>query len=113
MDFTHVNDVASGINRVVESLAAGDKNLPPIHFANGTGTTLGQLAQLAVSASVHPCVVNEVAARASSVGCFIGDPGRATQLLGWTHSTPLADGIEAMVRQFTLAATDKKTEIVD
>ncbi|OED43390.1 hypothetical protein AB833_03850 [Chromatiales bacterium (ex Bugula neritina AB1)] len=99
MDFTHVDDVAVGINKVVECLSAGEQ-LPPIHFATGSGTTLGTLAQLAVKASNNTCVVNEVERRKSSVSCFIGDPSRARELLGWEHTTPLEDGFSRMVSAF-------------
>lgn len=100
MDFTHVEDVSQGICTVVNSLIEGEKNLPPIHFATGQGTTLGYLAQLAVDASNNACVVNEVERRKSSVGCFIGDPNRAEELLGWKHQTPLKDGFFHMVNAF-------------
>lgn len=103
MDFTHVDDVAQGINKVVDCLVSGEKNMPPIHFATGQGTTLGTLAQLAVTASSGACVVNEVARRKSSVACFIGNPDRAKALLNWEHKTPLEDGFSRMVQAFKKA----------
>lgn len=100
MDFTHVSDVCDGIVRVVDLLKAGEKNLPPIHFATGEGTTLGTLAELAVQTSEGRCTVNDVGRRASSVGCFIGNPLRAKQLLDWEHRTALSSGFAAMVKGF-------------
>ncbi len=100
MDFTHVIDVAKGVVNVVDLLMDGEKNLPPIHFATGTGTTLGELARIAVAASNNVCELNEVEKREASVSCFIGDPARAKALLGWTHETPLQTGFNEMVEAF-------------
>ena len=46
-DFTHVEDVATGIEAMVQLLAAGDRAPLPIHFVSGVSTTLGQLASMA------------------------------------------------------------------
>jgi len=104
MDFTHVVDVSRGVVKVVDMLVAGEKNLPPIHYATGTGTTLGELARIAVAASDNTCELNEVERREASVSCFIGDPTRARTLLGWTHETPLQTGFSEMVEAFRKAA---------
>lgn len=100
MDFTHVIDVSKGIVKVVDLLLDGEKKLPPIHFATGTGTTLGELARIAVAASNGTCELNEVEKREASVSCFIGDPARAKSLLGWSHETPLDSGFKMMVEAF-------------
>lgn len=104
MDFTHVVDVSRGVVKVVDLLLDGEKNLPPIHYATGTGTTLGELARIAVAASGDTCELNEVEKREASVSCFIGDPARATSLLGWTHETPLQTGFAEMVAAFKAAS---------
>ena len=104
MDFTHVVDVSQGVASVVELLLKGEKNLPPIHFATGTGTTLGELARMAVAASGNTCELNEVEKRDASVSCFIGDPERAKSILGWTHKTPLQSGFTEMVEAFRNAS---------
>ena len=104
MDFTHVVDVSCGVVKVVDMLVAGEKNLPPIHYATGTGVTLGELARIAVAASDNTCELNEVERREASVSCFIGDPTRARTLLGWTNETPLQTGFSEMVEAFRKAA---------
>lgn len=104
MDFTHVVDVSKGVVRVVDLLVNGEKDLPPIHFATGTGTTLGELARIAVTASNNTCELNEVEKREASVSCFIGDPARAKSILGWTHETPLQQGFTEMVEAFKKAS---------
>lgn len=104
MDFTHVVDVAQGVVKVVDLLQSGEQNIPPIHFATGQGTTLGELARMAVAASNNTCDLNEVEKREASVSCFIGDPERARSLLGWTHKTPLQTGFSQMVEAFKKAS---------
>jgi len=104
MDFTHVADVSQGVMKVVDKLVAGEKGLPPIHFTTGNGTTLGELARIAVAASGNSCELNEVEKRESSVSCFIGDPTRAKALLDWTHETPLQTGFTEMVEAFKKAS---------
>lgn len=100
MDFTHVSDVCKGIVTVTEMFENNENSLPPIHFATGKGTTLGVLAEMAVTASDGQCEVHEGVRRSSSVGCFIGNPDRAYELLGWKHETALSDGFNAMVEAF-------------
>jgi nucleoside-diphosphate-sugar epimerase len=100
MDFTHVSDVCRGIVTMVDMLNNQETNLPPIHLATGHGTTLGTLAEMAVTASSGRCKVNEGTRRSSSVGCFIGNPDRAYELLGWKHETDLGVGFNKMVAAF-------------
>ena len=45
-DFTHVLDVARGIERLVRLLETGRGDLPPIHIASGRATRLGDLARM-------------------------------------------------------------------
>jgi len=97
-------DVAQGVVKVVDLLQSGEQNIPPIHFATGQGTTLGELARMAVAASNNTCDLNEVEKREASVSCFIGDPERARSLLGWTHKTPLQTGFSQMVEAFKKAS---------
>jgi len=100
MDFTHVSDVADGIVKTIDLLLGGETGLPPIRFATGHGTSLGELAAMAVEASNGRCIVNEGERRASSVSCFIGNPARATDILGWVHNTPLSTGFSQLVSDF-------------
>ena len=55
---------------------------------------------MAVTASSGRCKVNEGTRRSSSVGCFIGNPDRAYELLGWKHETDLGVGFNKMVDAF-------------
>ena len=98
-DFTHVDDVAEAIVTAVDRMASGDR-LPPIHLASGTGTTLGELAQLAADVSRKSLDIGVGPSRDFDVSRFVGDPGLARTMLGWTGGTTLATGFQRLVREF-------------
>jgi UDP-glucose 4-epimerase len=104
LDFTHIEDVASGLQMMTELLAAGDGPLPPVHFVSGRGTTLRELADIAVKAAGSG-IVEVGPPRDFDVNKFIGDPSRAEQLLGWRSSTVLEEGIMRLVEDFRSTAS--------
>lgn len=75
-DFTAVKDVAEGLWQAVRATMAGEL-LPPIHFVSGRGTTLLDLAEIAVKHARGPVKIEEVPARDYGVGRFVGDPALA------------------------------------
>ncbi len=104
LDFTHIEDVTSGLQIMTELLSAGDGPLPPVHFVSGRGTTLLELANIAVKAAGSGMV--EIGSpRKYDVNKFIGDPSRAEQLLGWRSSTDLEEGIKRLVEDFRSRAS--------
>ncbi len=102
LDFTHVDDVAEGVIRVVELLARGERCLPPIHLASGQGTTLLALARLANEINGRRARIVEGPARSVGVRSFVGDPERARALLGWSASTDLRAGIAKLSHEFAV-----------
>jgi nucleoside-diphosphate-sugar epimerase len=99
LDAVHVRDAAEGLARLVSRTAGGDR-LPPIHFVSGRGTTLREMAAIAVAAAESRSAVVESAPREFGVRAFIGDPTRAGHILEWTALTPLRDGIRDLVQGF-------------
>lgn len=97
-DFTHVDDVAGGLFQLVKETASG-RQLPPIHFVSGRGTTLRQLADLAEANSAG-MRCEERPSRNYDVARFIGDPTRAHELLGWRATTPIEEGFASLVEAF-------------
>lgn len=95
-DFTCVGDVVSAIALLAQASAAGDRPTP-VQFVSGRGTTLMDLALLARSFGRAPVTIAEAPARAYDVGRFIGDPRAASERLGWKATTPLEEGVEALV----------------
>lgn len=115
-DFTHVRDASQGLARLVERTARGD-SFPPIHFVTGDGTTLRELAQLAVEVSDGSVEIAVRAPRNYDVARFVGDPSRAHKLLDWRAQIgieqgfrELADGFRASdseIAQFRSTGTDR------
>lgn len=99
LDFTHVDDVAAALQTAVETLAAGDGQLPTLHLVSGRGTSLPELAAIAIGAA--GCgQVTLGPGRSYDVRSFIGDPARAEQVLGWRAGIGLEDGIADLVKRF-------------
>jgi dTDP-glucose 4,6-dehydratase/UDP-glucose 4-epimerase len=74
--------------------------LPPIHFVSGIQTSLGELAELAISLGGGKVAAVETPARRFDVHRFQGDPSNAAALLGWRAETPLADGFARLVAAY-------------
>lgn len=98
-DFTHLDDVTLGLLSVVEALQAGEV-LPPIHFATGLPTTLGELADIAVGLGGSKAKVAEVPAPSYNVSRFVGDPSRARELLGWQARIKIGEGMHRLIEDY-------------
>lgn len=111
-DFTHVDDVAAGTVRLVEALLAGERCLPPIHFATGEPTTLGDLARRAHRLGSGRARLIEESTVGGTVARFWGDPARARSLLGWQASVTLERGLKTMIDGFAGASADAERSLV-
>jgi len=99
LDPTHVDDVSRGLRLLIEQTSLQNL-LPPIHFVSGRGRTLAELAQLAIAAGESRTNVSTRPYRKYDVKKFVGDPGRAKALLGWTTQIDIEDGIARLVQDF-------------
>ncbi len=106
-DFTHVGDTVRGLVATAQALIGGERALPPIHFLTGRGTTLGQLAALALRCANNGGKVVQGPSRSYDVARFYGDTTRAEKLLGWRSTMSIEDGMLDLTRLFRehLAAT--------
>jgi len=102
-DFTHVDDVVPALERTIDALAAGHQ-IPPLHFTSGVGTTLGELATLAYTASNGRLSIEERPPRCFDVDRFVGDPRRAMSVVDWSPRTDLRTGFLRLVQEFQNAA---------
>ena len=106
-DFTHVEDVARGLVSVCALLSAGERDLPPLHFVSGIGTTLRELSEIARSAAAGSSriTVTKAPSRTFDVAHFCGDPRRAAAILGWKTSIPLREGISRLIADYIARST--------
>lgn len=104
-DFTHVDDVAQGIARLVGILQGGAPHIPPIHFVTGQPTTLGQLATLAIDIAGSRSAIQHAPPRTYDVSRFYGNPGRALELLDWTPGISLREGLARLITAFRAELT--------
>jgi nucleoside-diphosphate-sugar epimerase len=104
-DFLHLDDAVAGITAMVRRLDSGDRALPTIHLVSGRGTTLHQVARIAVDASGNSPLMLVTAERRYEVSQFIGNPSLARAVLGWRATRTLEDGVRQLVDDF---ARDKR-----
>lgn len=98
-DFTHLSDTVDGVLATIKQLELGVA-LPPLHLLTGQGTTLGELADMAIRASESRSERTEAPARGYDVARFVGDPTRAQALLGFRAQVSVAKGVARLVRAF-------------
>ncbi len=99
-DFTHVRTSSAASKRPCACSRRDADELPPIHLASGQATTLGDLAQMANAAGGGRSRIDQVDNHAFNVSCFVGDPKRAREVLGWRAEVPLAAGVRQLVAGF-------------
>jgi UDP-glucose 4-epimerase len=99
-DFTHVSDTTRGDGSPRRAPRTRGDAPPPIQFVSGVSTTLGALAQHAISLGRAGAVITEASARSFDVSRFCGSPARAKALLGWSPRVSLTDGLAQLVDEF-------------
>jgi nucleoside-diphosphate-sugar epimerase len=98
LDFTHVDDVINGLVKMIGLMAEGEI-IPTVHLTSGQGTTLMELASLAIRFAGSG-TISVAAPRPYDVSAFIGDPTLAREVLNWNASIPLPEGISRLVASF-------------
>ena len=106
-DFTCIKEVAAGIVLVAKQIHESRRSLPTVHLVSGKGTTLWELAQIAVEAGNPSTVIEERPARNFDVPRFIGNPKHAEKLLGWRHSSTVAEGMRGLTDAFVRREAEK------
>jgi nucleoside-diphosphate-sugar epimerase len=99
-DFTHIDDVIRGIVTLTKLLAGSGVVPPPIHFASGIPTTLGELAAAAVRIAGSASSIRLAPPRDFDVARFFGSPARAEALLGWSPRIGLEEGLTRLIHAF-------------
>jgi nucleoside-diphosphate-sugar epimerase len=99
-DFTHVDDVAEGICKLVEWRHETWAQTAVIHLTTGIGTSLAGLAKLANDAGGGQSQYVVRAARAYQPSQFVGEKSYAEKLIGWSPRISMAEGVNALVHDF-------------
>lgn len=97
-DFTHVDDVVKAATLAVAKLAVG-ASFDPIHVVTGVGSSLNQLADIALRNARAAVVAEHHAPRNYDVARFYGAPERAARILGFTTRIALQDGFVDLVNR--------------
>lgn len=98
LDFTYVDDCVDGIVRGIERLFAGDVSNRTINLAYGKGNSLVRMAELVGEAlGIEPEIMVQPAKRPGEVSYYVADITLARELLGFTPSVPLDEGIRRAV----------------
>jgi nucleoside-diphosphate-sugar epimerase len=100
-DFTWVGDVVDALQKA--ATAPGAVGAGPINLGGGERVTILALADLAAQAFGWKGRPRFEPARVGDVRHSLADIGRAHAALGWTPSTPLADGVARLARALQVA----------
>jgi len=98
LDFTHVEDVAEGLLKIIEILSSGE-TLPTLHLVSGQGTMLTELAALATELAGKGRV-KIAEPRPYDVESFVGDPTQTDHTIGWRTTIPLRVGVGHLIELF-------------
>lgn len=109
LDFTHVKDVVTALVIMIE-LMAGDEPPPTMHLVSGKGTTLMELAEMAVEMAGGGSI-QVTGSRPYDISTFIGDPGLASRVLGWMPSVPLRQGLGHLIAHFSQEANPPRKHL--
>lgn len=97
LDFTYIDDCVQGVILGIEKLLSGEVKNQTINLACGQGNSLADLAHLIGKAvGVEPTIQFEPTQR-GEVTRYIADISKARELLGYTPTTPLPEGIPKTV----------------
>ena len=100
LDFTYIDDCVDGIARGVYALVDNRVMNKTINLAYGEGNTLVRAAELiAGELGVEPAITM-APSLLGEVTHYVADVTKARELLDWSPSTPLAEGIPRSVAWF-------------
>lgn len=96
LDFVHIDDVVRGIVLAMQHLSDGGR-LPPTHLVSGISTSLSQLATMIRELVWSDSPIQITQHKTYDVQKFYADPNQAKQLLGWSTTIPLRQGLSSML----------------
>lgn len=98
-DFTHVEDVVKATMSAINCLR-GKTDMICCHITTGKGTTLEELANLAMNATGNSCTVRYSEPRENDPSKFVGANDRCREILGIAPEIGIEDGINRLVEMW-------------
>lgn len=95
LDFNFIDDIIEGTAAVVEKAVVGDPRVTNNDFnlVSGQGTSISQLARTIVQLTNSDSEIIASDKRSYDVSNFVGDPGKASSILGYEPNHSLIDGL--------------------
>jgi len=93
LDFTFIDDVVAGILRTHERATNGDMWGEDFHFVRGQGVSVRELAKVILRVFHSDSRIKISPGRDYDVMRFVGDPFKASRVLGFVCATSLEDGV--------------------
>lgn len=100
-DFTYIEDVVDGINKIITFLDSTKKSLPPIHLTTCKPASLLEIAELIRKLTKSSSEIILKPPRTFDVERFYGDFSRAGNLLGWQPHYSLSQGLQKFILELT------------
>ena len=100
LDFTYIDDCVDGIARGIYALVENRVTNKTINLAYGEGNTLVRAAELIAGELGVEADITMAPSLLGEVTHYVADVTKARELLDWSPSTPLADGIPQSVAWF-------------
>ena len=100
LDFTYIDDCVDGIARGVYALVENRVTNKTVNLAYGEGNTLVRAAELIAAELDVEADITMAPSLLGEVTHYVADVTKARELLDWSPSTPLADGIPQSVAWF-------------
>lgn len=101
-DFTYLEDVIQGLLSLIHQMSKKGASLSPVHFTTGIATSLGEIADIAQKASSYVSPIVQGTPRSFDVMRFWGDTSRAKEVLNWTASTSIEEGMHHLISQYRI-----------
>ena len=98
-DYIHVTDLADAHVRALRHLEA-DGACGALNLGTGHGHSVRDVVAMVERVSGRRVEACAVPRRAGDPPVLVAAPGRATQLLGWQPTIPLAEGLKKTVAYF-------------
>lgn len=101
-DFVDVDDMAAGLAAMVSSSALPPGRATAINLCGGADHTAAEIAGLLAAAMGLEARITSIPELRRSVDrpSQLGDPAKASALLGWRATRTLADSVQAIVREW-------------